>query len=104
MELYKSVYEQFILVIKKLCPKYLEQIQNSLVVDEVGYKLGYFKEPMYSFSLKIEKVDYDRIKNYINNLREEAIKDGIFDDEKYSLFDDLSDFMIILTMINDENK
>lgn len=103
MKLRKREYENFILNIQNLCPKYLKQIQDSLVVDEAGYKLGFFKEPIYTFTFKMEEVDYAKIKAYINGLREDAIKDGKFDEEKYSLFDDLSDFMLILTQIIQEN-
>lgn len=104
MKLRKREYENFILNIQNLCPKYMKQIQDSLIVDEAGYNLGFFKEPIYTFSLKMEEVDYEKIRSYIGELRKNALKDGKFDEEKYSLFDDLSDFMLLLTQIIQENN
>lgn len=99
MELFKSEYENFIDNIKKMCPKYLVQIENTLVIDEIGYEMGFFKEPLYTFSLKLENKDYNKLLNQINNLHAQALNDGVFDDEMYSNFDELSDFLNILKCI-----
>lgn len=104
MVLQKSMYEEFVKNIELLCPKYLEQIRDSLVVDEAGFKIGLLREPTYSFSMTMCEEDYNYIINYVENLHKEAFQGQYFDDEKYTRFDELCDFVNLLKVMRNETE
>lgn len=106
MVLNKSQYFMFIEKIKQIFPQYVDKINKSLQIDNVGYEMGFLKEPTYTFDLEIDEKYIDEYLNYVDNLSDEinaSSKQGYFDEEKYAEYDDLIDLYNIIKSLKQKD-
>lgn len=104
MELSKSEYISFVKDLKKFWPQYVEQVETSLVIDEAVYKMGFMKEPLYTFDLNIDIHDFNDLSNKMEIAHQDSFSNGVFDDEKYSEFDDYINFYNTIKLLKSNKK
>lgn len=104
MEMSKSQYASFMKNLKKLYPQYAEQVESSLIIDEAGYKLGFFREPMVTFHLRMDDRDFAELSEKMEQLQRDSFSEGLFDDEKYSEYDEYIDFYNTVQMLRSEES
>ncbi len=104
MELSKSQYASFMRNLKKRYPQYVEQVESSLIIDEAGYKMGFFREPMVTFHLRMEDRDFAKLSEKMEQLHRDSFSGALFDDEKYSEYDECIDFYNTVQMLKTEES
>ena len=55
MRLEKRLFERFLKGVKEWLPSYYDSIVDTATIDDVGYKMGFDKEPAYIFDFELTK-------------------------------------------------
>jgi len=53
MRLEKRLFERFLKGVKEWLPSYYDSIVDTATIDDVGYKMGFDKEPAYIFDFEL---------------------------------------------------
>ena len=53
MRLEKRLFERFLKGVKEWLPSYYDSIVDTATIDDVGYKMGFDKEPAYIFDMEL---------------------------------------------------
>lgn len=53
MRLEKRLFERFLKGVKEWLPSYYDSIVDTATIDDVGYKMGFDKEPAYIFDMEV---------------------------------------------------
>ena len=64
MRLEKRLFERFLKGVKEWLPSYYDSIVDTATIDDVGYKMGFDKEPAYIFDFELSD---EKIKVMLNN-------------------------------------
>lgn len=96
MRLDKRFFESFLKGVKEWLPYYYDRIIDTATIDDVGYKLGFDKEPSYIFDFELSDEKLKELKNLSDSLHFYATKNKTFDEELYKKYDDLVGFIGII--------
>ena len=97
MRMEESIFKTFIKGIQEWLPCYYSNIMDTLIVDIAGYNMGFDKEPMYIFDLNISNDEISKLTILSSNLKNKATKNGMFDEELFEQYDNLTGFITILS-------
>ena len=53
MRLEKRLFQRFLKGVKEWLPFYYDSIVDTATIDDVGYKMGFDKEPAYIFDMEV---------------------------------------------------
>lgn len=71
MRLEKRLFERFLIGVKEWLPSSYDSIIATATIDDVGYKMGFDKEPAYIFDFELSD---EKLKNLSNSLLLSATK------------------------------
>lgn len=83
MRLEKRLFERFLKGIKEWIPSSYDSIVATATIDDVGYKMGFDKEPAYIFDFELSDEKLKKLKNLSNSLLLSATKNKTFDEELF---------------------
>lgn len=83
MRLEKRLFERFLKSIKEWIPSSYDSIVATATIDDVGYKMGFDKEPAYIFDFELSDEKLKKLKNLSNSLLLSATKNKTFDEELF---------------------
>ena len=78
MRLEKRLFERFLKGVKEWLPSYYDSIVDTATIDDVGYKMGFDKEPAYIFDFELSDEKIKELKNLSNSLQFSATKQNIW--------------------------
>lgn len=96
MRLEKGLFECFLRGVKEWLPSYYSGIMETLIVDAVGYNLGFDKEPIYVFDFDLSDEKIEELKILSNNLKCKATENNVLDEEIFRKYDSLAGFISII--------
>lgn len=96
MRLEKRLFERFLKGVKEWLPSYYDSIVDTVTIDDVGYKMGFDKEPAYIFDFELSDEKIKELKNLSNSLQFSATKNKTFDEELFKKYDSLAGFISII--------
>ncbi|MBR7186730.1 MAG: hypothetical protein IKD43_04525 [Clostridia bacterium] len=96
MRLEKSLFEEFLKGVKEWLPSYYHIIVDTATIDNVGYKMGFDKEPAYIFDFELSDEKINELKTLSNNLKRSATENKTFDEELFKKYDSLAGFISII--------
>ena len=96
MRLEKRLYERFLKGVKEWLPSYYDSIVDTATIDDVGYKMGFDKEPAYIFDFELSDEKLKELKNLSNSLQFSATKNKTFNEGLFKKYDSLAGFISII--------
>ena len=96
MRLEKRLFESFLKGVKEWLPSYYDGIVDTATIDDVGYKMGFDKEPAYIFDFELSDEKLNELKNLSNSLQFSATKNKTFDEKLFKKYDSLAGFISII--------
>ena len=96
MRLGKRLFDNFLKGVKEWLPSYYDTIVDTATIDDVGYKMGFDKEPAYIFDFELNDEKLKELKELSDSLKLSATKNKTFDEEMFKKYDSLAGLISII--------